>query len=68
VRKVLELCRKHGILGRDVLQLEGEIRRHDGGRAAAASGARGENAKLKRIVCRLALDNAALKDLLGRKW
>jgi putative transposase len=27
-----------------------------------------ENGKLKRIVADLALDNAALKDLLGRKW
>jgi putative transposase len=27
-----------------------------------------ENAKLKRIVADQALDNAALKDLLNRKW
>jgi putative transposase len=27
-----------------------------------------ENAKLKRIVADQALDNAALKDLLSRKW
>ena len=28
----------------------------------------GENAKLKRIVADQVLDNAALKDLLNRKW
>ena len=36
--KVLELCRKHGISAA-TLQLEGKIRRHDGGKAASASGA-----------------------------
>ena len=34
--KVLDLCRKHGISDA-TLQLEGQIRRHDGGRAAPAS-------------------------------
>lgn len=27
-----------------------------------------ENARLKRLLAESALDNAALKDLLGRKW
>jgi putative transposase len=27
-----------------------------------------ENAKLKRVVADLTLDNVALKDLLGKKW
>jgi putative transposase len=28
----------------------------------------GANAKLKRVVADLTLDNVALKDLLGKKW
>ena len=37
-----EVCRKHGISQRDVLQLEGEVRRHErvGREAAAAAGGR----------------------------
>ena len=66
--KVADLCRKHGIS--DATFYHGKAK-YAGMTVAELRRLReleAENAKLKRIVADLALDNAALKDLLGRKW
>ena len=66
--KVLELCRKHGISDATFYNWKAKY----GGMTVAdlrrLKELEGENAKLKRIVADQALDNAALKDLLNRKW
>lgn len=68
--KVLDLCRKHGISDATFYNYNWKAR-YAGMTVAELRRLReleAENAKLKRIVADLALDNAALKDLLGRKW
>ena len=63
-----EVCRKHGISSGDVLQVEGQVRRHGRVGGQAAEALEDENAKLKRLLADAMLDNVALKDLLGKKW
>jgi putative transposase len=48
--------------------MEGQVRRHGGVRGQAAKTLEDENTKLKRLLADAMLDNAALKDLLGKKW
>ena len=66
--KVLDLCRKHGISDATFYNWKAKY----GGMTVAdlrrLKELEAENAKLKRIVADQALDNAALKDLLNRKW
>lgn len=66
--KVLDLCRKHGISDATFYNWKAKY----GGMTVAdlrrLKELESENAKLKRIVADQALDNAALKDLLNRKW
>ena len=52
----------------DILQVEGQVRRPGGLRGQAAEGAGGRERKLKRLLADAMLDNAALKDLLAKKW
>ena len=52
----------------DLLQLKEQVRRHGGVRGQAAEGLETENAKLKRLLADAMLDNAALKELLSKKW
>ncbi len=48
--------------------MEGQIRRNGRTRSQALKTLEDENAKLKRLLADAMLDNAALKDLLGKKW
>ena len=66
--KVLELCRKHGISDATFYNWKAKYAGMTVAELRRLRELEGENAKLKRIVADLALDNAALKDLLGRKW
>jgi hypothetical protein len=52
----------------DILQLEEQVRRAGGQRGEAARALEAENARLKRLLADAMLDDAALKDLLGKKW
>jgi hypothetical protein len=52
----------------DVLQLEGKVRRAGSFRAKRLKGLESENARLKKLLADTMLDNAALKDLLAKKW
>ena len=62
-----EVCRRHRDLERDILQVEVEVRRagvfSDAKRLKALED---ENRRLKRLLADSLLDNAALKDLLGK--
>lgn len=66
--KVLDLCRKHGISDATFYNWKAKYAGMTVAELRRLRELEAENSKLKRIVADLALDNAALKDLLGRKW
>lgn len=51
--KVVETCRKHGIGGGDLLQVEDQIRRSGGVAVAAFEGRRDRASSAQAHVCRL---------------
>jgi putative transposase len=62
------VCRKHGVSSSTFCAWKmryGDMNAPDAKRLKELEA---ENAKLKRLLADSALDNAALKDLLGRKW
>jgi putative transposase len=66
--QVRELCRKHGITEQTFYRWRGKL---DGLQVADAKRLRAledENHRLKRLVADLSLDNAMLKDVVGRTW
>ena len=66
--QVRELCRRHGISEKTYYRWK----RHYGGMQVAEArrlkALEDENRRLKKLVADLALDNAMLKDVVGRKW
>lgn len=66
--KVLDLCRKHGISDATYYNWKAKYAGMTVAELRRLKELEAENTKLKRIVADQALDNAALKDLLGRKW
>jgi len=52
----------------DVLRLEGQVWRDGGLEAKRLKQLEDENAKLKRLLADAMLDNAALKDLMAKKF
>jgi putative transposase len=66
--EVRELCRKHGITETTFYRWRAK---YDGIQLAEAKRLKmleDENRRLKKLVADLSLDNAMLKDLVGRKW
>ena len=66
--EVRELCRKHGITETNFYRWRAK---YDGIQLAEAKRLRmleDENRRLKKLVADLSLDNAMLKDLVGRRW
>ena len=66
--EVRELCRKHGITETTFYRWRAK---YDGIQLAEAKRLRmleDENRRLKKLVADLSLDNAMLKDLVGRRW
>jgi putative transposase len=66
--QIRELCRKHGITETTFYRWR---RKYDGLEIAEARRLKvleDENRRLKKLVADLALDNAMLKDVVGRKW
>ena len=66
--KVSDLCRKHGISDATFYNWKAKYAGMTVAELRRLKELEAENAKLKRIVADQALDNAALKDLLNRKW
>ncbi len=62
-----DICRKHGISGANLLQMEGEVRRA-GADAKRLKALEDANAKLKKLLAEAMLDNAMLKDVAAKKW
>ena len=65
---VAELCRKHGVSDASIYKWKAKFGGMDVSEARRLKGLEDENAKLKRLLADAMLDNAALKDLLGKKW
>jgi len=66
--QVRELCRKHGITEQTFYRWRAK---YDGLQVNDAKRLRAledENRRLKKLVADLSLDNAMLKDVVGRKW
>jgi putative transposase len=66
--KVLDLCRKHGISDAMFYNSKAKYAGMTVADLRRLKELELENAKLKRIVADQALVNAALEDLLSRKW
>jgi len=66
--RVAELCRKHGVSDASIYKWKAKFGGMDASEAKRLRALEDENAKLKRMLADAMLDNAALKDLLGKKW
>ena len=65
---VADLCRKHGLSSPTFYKWKAKFGGLDVSEARRLKALEDENAKLKRMLADAMLDNAALKDLLGKKW
>ena len=63
-----DLCRKHGVSDASIYKWKAKFSGMDVSEAKRLRTLEDENAKLKRLLADAMLDNAALKDLLGKKW
>ena len=66
--KTAELCRKHGISEATFYAWKAKYGGLEVSEAKRLKGLETENAKLKKLLADAMLDNAALKDLLGKKF
>jgi putative transposase len=65
---VADLCRKYGISEATFYNWKSKFGGMDVSEAKRLKALETENAKLKRLLADAMLDNAALKDLLSKKW
>ena len=65
---IKELIRKYGIAEGTYYAWKAKYGGMSVSDAQRLKGLESENSKLKRLLANTMLDNAALKDLLGRKW
>ena len=63
-----ELCRRHGISQQTFYRWKAKYGGMEPGDARKLKVLEDENRRLKRLVADLALDNAALKDVLSKNW
>ena len=66
--KTAEVCRRHGISGATFYAWKAKFGGMDVSDAKRLKALEEENARLKRLLAESMLDQAALKDLLSRKW
>lgn len=66
--KVVELCRKYGISDATYYNWKAKFGGMTVSEAQRLKALEAENGKLKRLLAESMLDNAALKDIVGRKW
>jgi putative transposase len=66
--KTADLCRKHGISEASFYNWKAKYGGLEVSEAKRLRGLESENAKLKKLLADAMLDNAALKDLLAKKW
>ena len=63
-----EVCRRHGVSGATFYKWKAKYGGLEVSEAKRLRSLEDENAKLKRLLADTMLDNAALKDLLAKKW
>ncbi|TIU35658.1 MAG: transposase, partial [Mesorhizobium sp.] len=63
-----DLCRKHGVSDASIYNWKARFGGMDVTEARRPEGLEDENTRLKRLLADAMLDNAALKDLVGKKW
>lgn len=66
--KVDELCRRHGVSLATFYNWRSKYRGMSIPDLKRLKSLEQENSRLKRLVADLSLDNAALKDVVSRKW
>lgn len=66
--KTADLCRKYGISEATFYNWKAKYGGLEVSEAKRLKGLENENAKLKKLLVDAMLDNAALKDLLAKKW
>lgn len=66
--KTADLARRHGISEATIYNWKVRYGGMEVSEAKRLRSLEGENAKLKRLLADTMLDNAALKDLLGKNW
>ena len=65
---VADLCRKHGVSDASIYKWKARFGGLDVSEAKRLRALEDENTRLKRLLAHSMLENAALKDLLGKKW
>lgn len=63
-----EVCRRHGVSSATFYKWKAKFGGLDVSEAKRLKALEDENGRLKRMLADAMLDNAALKDLLGKKW
>ena len=63
-----DVCRKHGISGATFYKWKAKFGGLDVSDARRLKALEDENARLKKIVADLTLDNVMLKDIASKKW
>jgi putative transposase len=63
-----EVCRKHRVGWATFYKWKAKFGGLDVSEARRLKALESENSRLKRMLAEAMLDNAALKDLLGKKW
>jgi putative transposase len=66
--KVGELCRRHGISGATYYKWKSKYGGMDATEAVKLRSLDDENRRLKKLLAETLLDNAALKDLIGKNF
>lgn len=66
--KIADLCRKHGISDATYYNWKAKFGGMTVSDVQRLKALEAENSKLKRLLAESLLDNAALKDVVGRKW
>lgn len=67
-KKVAEVCRKYGISDATYYNWKAKFGGMTVSDAQRLKALEAENGKLKRLLAEAMLDNAALKDIVSRKW
>ena len=63
-----DICRRHGVSSATFYKWKARFGGLDVSEAKRLKALEDENLRLKRMLADAMLDNAALKDLLGKKW
>jgi putative transposase len=66
--KTADVCRKHGISEATFYNWKSKFGGMDVSEAKRLKALEDENRRLKKLLAESMLDNAALKDLLSKKW